>query len=655
MYLEYFGLNDYPFDGLPDRRFYYVGGSQHQSITLLNTTLSRSGSICVLTGPSGAGKSTLVRLLMRSLPHRMRIIAIDDPRIDPHNLIATILRASGVVATSFESLNDLTFKLRKMLETSIANGIITTVICDEAQGLSDEVLEQIRLISNIEGEAGKMLNFLLVGRDDLIEHLNKPIHDMLKNRIKIFATLPPLTANEVGAYITYRLQQVGRVTPLFTDKAIDVITKKSAGAPRLINAIADMALNIAYQKKSEQVKGAIAAKAAYLVSHNEDGLRGYFKHLFKDMLSASLYAKAATIGAAFVCAGLTFVGALMLVQTFMPVRSIQSALINDAQVQARYQAVSDYLFRGRNAASRELYFFNQAVSESYFKVSAFATLFKVHGYAVDDEDVTVNSAILKKANLQSLSQTGPLSEAVSYNAPVLIGLIDDNLTPFYGVLYELNDDVAQMIIGNYLFAIKLDYLKERYIGEYTVIHPYVGDISDLKSRRTDTRKDMENKLRPYLTAYRQRALESANREANKALLNYERQKDEVAKLRQSVRQQLLSSIASDNLSDYQLEKMLQSRIGDALLEDDAYQEALANLKAMEKLSADKEIRADRIRTISLRLDDGYERAMNLFLQEQSLSEINDRAVALLTLAGYDGPRLLKSVPEAQDVTPAKDK
>ena len=314
MYLEYFGLNDYPFDGLPDRRFYYVGGSQHQSITLLNTTLSRSGSICVLTGPSGAGKSTLVRLLMRSLPHRMRIIAIDDPRIDPHNLIATILRASGVVATSFESLNDLTFKLRKMLETSIANGIITTVICDEAQGLSDEVLEQIRLISNIEGEAGKMLNFLLVGRDDLIEHLNKPIHDMLKNRIKIFATLPPLTANEVGAYITYRLQQVGRVTPLFTDKAIDVITKKSAGAPRLINAIADMALNIAYQKKSEQVKGAIAAKAAYLVSHNEDGLRSYFKHLFKDMLSASLYAKAATIGAAFVCAGLTFVGALMLVQ-----------------------------------------------------------------------------------------------------------------------------------------------------------------------------------------------------------------------------------------------------------------------------------------------------------------------------------------------------
>ena len=161
MYLEHFGLDDYPFDGLPDRRFYYVGSSQHQSLGLLTTALSRSGSICVLTGSSGAGKTTLVRMLMRSLPRRMRIITIDDPRTDPQMLIATILRASGIVATSFESIAELTLKLRQMLEKSIALGIITTVICDEAQGLSDDVLEQIRLISNIEGEAGKMINFLL--------------------------------------------------------------------------------------------------------------------------------------------------------------------------------------------------------------------------------------------------------------------------------------------------------------------------------------------------------------------------------------------------------------------------------------------------------------------------------------------------------------
>ena len=139
MYEKFFSLDELPFDGLPDNRFYYVGNYQHQALDILTTNLSRNGSICVLSGPSGSGKTTTVRMLIRSLPKRMRIIAIDDPRLDPHMLLATILRASGVVATSFESIAELTLKLRKLLEHSIESGIITTVICDEAQGLSDEV------------------------------------------------------------------------------------------------------------------------------------------------------------------------------------------------------------------------------------------------------------------------------------------------------------------------------------------------------------------------------------------------------------------------------------------------------------------------------------------------------------------------------------
>ena len=100
----------------------------------------------MLSGPSGSGKTTLVRMLIRSLPKRMRIITIDDPRLNEHMLLATILRASGVVATSLESIAELTLKLRKLLEHSVSSGIVTTVICDEAQGLSDEVIEQIQEI-----------------------------------------------------------------------------------------------------------------------------------------------------------------------------------------------------------------------------------------------------------------------------------------------------------------------------------------------------------------------------------------------------------------------------------------------------------------------------------------------------------------------------
>lgn len=645
MYLEHFGLDDYPFDGLPDRRFYYVGGSQHQSLGLLTTALSRSGSICVLTGASGAGKTTLVRMLMRSLPRRMRIITIDDPRLDPQMLLATILRASGVVATSFESIAELTLKLRQMLEKSIAMGIITTVICDEAQGLSDIVLEQIRLISNIEGESGKMINFLLVGREDLLEHLNKDLHAMLKNRIKIFTTLPCFKEVEVGAYLTYRLQQVSCVRPVFTNKAVAVIAKKSGGVPRLINAIADMCLTLAAQKKSTQVNAILAKKAANLVLHNQQmGVFTYLKQLAREVFSLSLYARIMVLTGAAIAAAVAFGGALYVMKEYYPVRTLEGALMTDSAIMQRYQKVSDYLLKGRNASSRELYLFNQALSQAYFKSEALATLFKVHGYDVADSEQNITNEILRSVNLQSFHQTGSFAEAISYNSPVLIGLIDDNLTPFYGVLLQLSEDIGQIIIGDYMFDVKLKYLKERYLGKYTILHPYIGDLSELKSRMTDTRKGAENRLRPYLNAYRNRALEAANREANVALVNFERQKDEVAKLRQSIRQEVLSKLNSSDKSDAQLEKELQSKMAKVLSKREDYQQAIALLSNLEKISSEKEIRADDIRTISLRLDDGYSRAISLFLQEQRLPEVTERAAALLTLLSYDGPRLINVVP-----------
>lgn len=643
MYLEYFGLDDFPFDGLPDRRFYYVGGAQHQSLGLLTTALSRSGSICVLSGSSGAGKTTLVRMLMRSLPRRMRIISIDDPRLDPHMLLATILRACGVVATSFESIAELTLKLRQMLEKSISIGVITTVICDEAQGLSDDVLEQIRLISNIEGEAGKMINFLLVGQEDLITHLNKPEHDMLKNRIKIFAMLPKLKEDEVGAYLTYRLQQANCVKPIFTNKAISVITKKSQGVPRLINAIADMCLTLAAQKKKDQVNSFIASKAANIVQHHKVGIADYVASFVKELISISLYERIAVIAGAAVCAFGAFFGALYLMQSHYQLKSIEESLITDNDVQQRYQKVSNYLLQGKNAQGRQLYYFNKAVSQAYFKSEAFATLFKLHGYSLSDPNTNISNEILKDVGLQSLHQVGSFAEAISYNSPVLVSLLDDNLTPFYVVLYQIDDDIAQIIVGDYLFAVKLSYLEDHYMGGYTLLHPYVGDIADLKSPKTDTRKAMENVLRPYLVKYQQRALESANREAYVALSNLDRQKEAVYKMRFEIQKRVLDSISTSHKSDEEVEAELDKALNAALAKSKPYQDALKTQNELEQISTEKEVRADNIRTISLKLDDGFPRAMELFLQEQNLNSVNNQAVALLTLTFSDGPRLINVV------------
>lgn len=665
MYLEYFGLDDYPFDGLPDRRFYYVGGAQHQSLGLLTTALSRSGSICVLSGSSGAGKTTLVKMLMRSLPRRMRIISIDDPRLDPNMLLAVILRSSGVVATSLESIAELTLKLRQMLENSIAQGVITTVICDEAQGLSDEVLEQIRLISNIEGEAGKMINFLLVGQEDLINHLNKPEHDMLKNRIKIFAILPRLKEEEVSAYITYRIQQAGCMEAIFTNRAIAVLTKQSQGIPRLINAMADMCLTIACDKHKRQVNSFIAKRAANIVLYNQAGGLSGILQIFKELSKVSLYQKILTVVAAAGCAAGAYWGVDYMVKNYMEYvpNSLQVALMGDREIQENYQELTKELFAGRHQEGRELYLFNQAVNQAYFKSEAYATLLKLYGYALAGGDVVVSDKVLASIGLQCLEQTGSFSEAISFNAPILIGLLDDNLTPFYAVLYQINDDIAQLIIGNYMFTVKLSYIEERYQGVYTLLHPYIGNINRLRSNKTDVRKDMQNELRPYLEHYLDLALESANSETNVALQQLRRAQDQLNELQEQIKKQAEDALSEQGLdqgkSDAAWFKLVQAKVKELQPHNAEYVKLTEQVKQLEQVYELREGDVREIRSISLKLDGGFEKASDLFFRKQHLSQWNNKAAAILTLYGNaKGPKLInvvsiyKSAQPEQQTTPS---
>lgn len=665
MYLEYFGLDDYPFDGLPDRRFYYVGGAQHQSLGLLTTALSRSGSICVLSGASGAGKTTLVKMLMRSLPRRMRIISIDDPRLDPNMLLAVILRSSGVVATSLESIAELTLKLRQMLENSIAQGVITTVICDEAQGLSDEVLEQIRLISNIEGEAGKMINFLLVGQEDLINHLNKSEHDMLKNRIKIFAILPRLKEEEVSAYITYRIQQAGCMEAIFTNRAIAVLTKQSQGIPRLINAMADMCLTIACEKHKRQVNSFIAKRAANIVLYNQAGGLGGVLQILKELSKVSLYQKILTVVAAAGCAAGAYWGVDYMVKNYMEYvpNSLQVALMGDREIQENYQELTRELFAGRHQEGRELYLFNQAVNQAYFKSEAYATLLKLYGYALAGGDVVVSDKVLASVGLQCLEQTGSFSEAISFNAPILIGLLDDNLTPFYAVLYQINDDIAQLIIGKYMFTVKLSYIEERYQGVYTLLHPYIGNINRLRSNKTDVRKDMQNELRPYLEHYLDLALESANSETNVALQQLRRAQDQLNELQEQLKKQAEDELSEQGLdqgkSDTAWFKLVQAKVKEMLPQNVEYVKLAEQVKQLEQVYELREGDVREIRSISLKLDGGFEKASDLFFRKQHLTQWNNKAAAILTLYGNaKGPKLInvvsiyKSAQIEQQATPA---
>ena len=468
MYEKFFGLDELPFDGLPDNRFYFVGNCQHEALELLTTNLSRNGAICVLSGPSGSGKTTLVRMLIRSLPKRTRIIAIDDPRLNEHMLLATILRASGVVATSFESIAELTLKLRKLLERSVQSGIVTTVILDEAQGLSDEVIEQVRLISNIEGELGKMINFLLVGQEDLIENIQKPMHKMFWGRVKAFAQIKALKRDEVHSYVNFRMQIAGCHDPVFTNRAINALFKGSHGLPRIINSVADRALCIAFEANKKYVSKHMVKKALEIVRHDRSLFVLGFKTFIKECL-LTLFAKIPLLllGAAISLG--VFAAAYDYLPQQLGSRAGRSLVYKDSEVRKHYDEAINAMMPGRKTITKELNLFNQSIKKSIFKSDSLDTLIHLVGYKRADGTKS-NCNDLDKVGFECRTVNSNLDSLHLINRMAVLSLRDDNMTPFFAVLRFLDDKSAQIIMDNKMWTVKREYLEHVFDGEIT----YVG-------------------------------------------------------------------------------------------------------------------------------------------------------------------------------------
>ena len=481
-YLKFDGLAEAPFEPSLSERFYYVGQAQHQALEHLRETLSTPGSICVLSGPSGAGKTALVRMLMRSLPGRMRLIAIDDPRLSAPMLLATILRASGVMATSLESPAELTFKLRTLLEEQTRLQQLTTVIIDEAQGLSFEVLEQLRLISNLEGRYGRMINFLLVGQEDLLAALEHPSQQMLRGRIRLFAALKPFTREETAVYLSFRLQQAGRHEPLFTDKAAARLTKLCRGLPRLINAAADAAMQQAAAKEKNMITAAVAQKGFAAAQAGAHFRRRSLKRLgraLKSMFAPRIVISAA---AAIAASAACFAGLLLLLRPFIAVQSFEHALKDDPAVFSAANRALPYLLSGTSQETALQGHLRRAVSAALFADDALSTLIGLEGMAAAPGESPLNCQTLPAAGLSCALGVRSLRDLEKLNYPALIELYDDELTPFFAVLLHLNEQQGELIIGREIFTVSRDYLEREAAYRSLVLYrtPPIGDLSILQ-------------------------------------------------------------------------------------------------------------------------------------------------------------------------------
>jgi general secretion pathway protein A len=246
MYNTFFGFKEKPFKLVPNPAYFYLSKSHEEALAHLNYAISQGDGFVEITGEVGTGKTTLCRAFLENLNRTVEAAYIFNPKLGPKQLLKTINEEFGI-KTEGENTKDLIDALNLFLIQKKAAGKKVILLIDEAQNLNRNVLEQLRLLSNLETNRDKLLQIILVGQPELSEILNSHSLRQLGQRITLSYRLSPLTFNECKEYIQYRINIAARKTAIKFDRsAYRQIYKYSKGIPRLINIVCDRSLLTAF-------------------------------------------------------------------------------------------------------------------------------------------------------------------------------------------------------------------------------------------------------------------------------------------------------------------------------------------------------------------------------------------------------------------------
>jgi general secretion pathway protein A len=262
MYQEYYGFVRGPFEMTPDPAFLVLGDTHREGLaTLVYAVRSRKGFV-LLTGEVGTGKTTLLHSLLSQLDRDTASAFIFNPRLEPLDFFRMLFEELGIEEPCRTKAEYL-LALNRFLIERLEKDLPTLLIIDEAQNLSAEMLEEIRLLSNLETPTSKLLQIMLVGQPELAEQLARPQLRQLRQRIVLRHTLRPFTEAETNHYVEERLRLAGYTgKALFGPKALAELYRVTAGVPRLINVVCDGALLIGYAREQATLDAAVIREVA---------------------------------------------------------------------------------------------------------------------------------------------------------------------------------------------------------------------------------------------------------------------------------------------------------------------------------------------------------------------------------------------------------
>lgn len=274
MYHDFYKLHALPFENSPDPRFFFASEQHREALAAIEYTIRMRKGLVLVTGEIGSGKTTVGRTMCQRCQDTAAIVHVSHAQQDRVGLVRQILRALDVPMRRDDDHARLLERLQAQLTDQSQGARPTVLFVDEAQTLSDDSLEELRLISNFDSINGKLAQIALIGQPELLQRLARPRHAALRQRIVLAKHLRPLSRSDAGAYIAHRIRSAS-VDPAgpavaFAEPAVERIYTFTRGVPRLLNLVCDNCLLLAFVREARQVSEDIVRRVIQdMVPHLE--------------------------------------------------------------------------------------------------------------------------------------------------------------------------------------------------------------------------------------------------------------------------------------------------------------------------------------------------------------------------------------------------
>ncbi|GAO35335.1 peptidoglycan-binding protein [Sulfuricella sp. T08] len=447
MYQSYFNLSEAPFSIAPDPRYLYMSQRHQEALAHLLYGVNGGGGFVLLTGEVGAGKTTVCRCLLEQIPESCDVAYIFNPKLTVAELLSTICAEFGIACPSGNtSIKVFVDCINAYLLDAHARGRHTVLIIDEAQNLSAEVLEQMRLLTNLETNQRKLLQIILLGQPELATMLAQPELRQLAQRIIARYHLGPLTKQEVAAYVRHRLEVSGTQRQLFPAALMGKLYRLSGGIPRIVNVLCDRSLLGAYVQGKERVDHATLAQAAREVLHQPTSQR---RIMMRPLL-----------------AGLALLAGVALAATlYQPTE--KPAGQTKAANQAEAVNAKDKIESAKQVTALPVTLeWPAAEPLSRSKALAYAALFRAWGTDYQGEDACRQA---EGMGLRCRTTRGGLDELRQLDRPAVLHLRDNQGQEFHAALTQLDDKSATFTIGTATRTVAIDALAAQWSGHYTLL------------------------------------------------------------------------------------------------------------------------------------------------------------------------------------------